>query len=307
MTAPLFATLGVVGAATCSSSLCIWTFQYFAENVEQLISGLVGFVRVCSWGWLVQFCVDTFQLSDGSHSPVPSFNLVMTYFNFFILAVYLHREARRLNLTFSLALATLIGTIFCLGTFIPGLWLVRRALALRGAGPSIDKHPLDLGRSGRWIPVLSILCAIGCGALWMAGTMGGSEVVYGIGLSLVRLALPIGYAVVVWRDDAPSEIYPPRLFRAWLIFCKVAVCWAYVVATVACLDLEADMWVGYSTWATRIFQADLFVLRLTRVAILAEHGSYWLAALELVAGPIGFIMWLWNRSYVEGAAEEHEA
>lgn len=300
--------LGVAGLATCSGPFCIWTYQYLADNVDELFSGFLGFLRVFPWGWLVQFCEDTFNVNKETevHSPFPAFNMLMTYFSSFIFAAFLYREARRLKLTTNLGLSILGGQIVCFCAFIPGIFLVKRAMMLAEDGTSKDKdkHPLDLGKGGYVICLCSLLNAVAGVVLWVTGAAGGNEVVYGVFFFVVGLGLPTYFGVRACMDDPTPEIFPPSLFKKWLVFCAAVSGMAYVALAIGAVVTGESPSQAVSAWATRVFAGDLVILRLAHVYVLASDDKFGLAALEFLLGPFGLIMWLWGRASEEEASED---
>lgn len=301
----VYASLGLVGASTCTTSFCVFTLEYLAANVDALQSGVKEFLLVFPWGWLVSFGKETFQTPEGSFNPVPSFNLVATYFNFWIIALLWHRDARRLGLTKWFAVCAVIGTFFCFSTFML-IFLVKRALVVAALEDPVDKQPMNLGRSGYAIIFGGGTTMVALGALLYAGESGGNDILYGAGLGYAAVLCSIAYALFFACDNSDKQLSPGP-FKGFLVVCAFVAAAGYANIGRACMSEGFDWRAGFATWCTLVFQSDMVVLRLARVVNIAEDGSFGLALVELVAAPFGVIPWLYRRLQAVQAKEPRQA
>ena len=292
----LYGLIGLGGLAGCTSTFCIGTLTYLQVNLEQLTSGMSGLVEVFPWGWIVQFCNETFQTSDGTYNVWPSFNISFTYFYGFLICIVLARDARRLGITTWLAACLAVGTFFCFSMTIP-IFLIKRAQKLSEVNNLEDTELMDYGIAGRALLVLQCVSTALLAVLCYVGAGGGNSLVYGPAFAMVGIVLPLIYAFVVFKGgDEPGQPMSKSTMINYLAVCAVVSIVFYGV-TIHAGRLPTTYSVNtMATWFTDVFLFDSWVLRVCGVVIILESGANpMLAVVELLFAPFGFLAFAHGR------------
>merc|ERR1712216_981989 len=281
--------VGLLSLSTCTTTFCMGTFQYLQNNVDQLTSGVTGFVEAFPWGWLVQFSNETYTTEEGTYNAWPSFNTNFVYFYSMLLGLVLVRDARRLGLTAYLSASVAVGTFVCLSMTLPLGYLIKRSQVLEERGKK-DDTPLDLGKAGQAMVIGQVLTVLSGFTCAYAGAQGGNAMAWGLGFSAIALVVPLGFALAVWNGGAEKgEPMSKSSITNFLAVCAVVSVAFYGVTiyTGAFPAYGAD---SSKTWFTDVFLFDSWAFRLCGVLIILEGGGGPLMALgELLFAPFGFL------------------
>ena len=288
MASIIFAVPTLVGYGGCTSSFCLFTFDYLYSHAETLCS--FRFYEVFPWGWGKETASANF-LTDGQLDILGAADMSLAYTSTTLLILALLGDAHRNAKLGAFSLFVLVGILFCFGALLPS-YLLWRGSGLRLTG----QIPARSGTYLMWAQ-LTTMCTLAIS--WYAAKADFNPAVNGGLIWSYGVFVPLVAVLVMCTDAGKKFLSATTVKRFFLLNAALAALFEVYVCSHA--PGSAGIWQYLLQFSKRTFIFDSLGLRITSVLLLLWEGYWKCGVAEVLLFPVGLCF---GMAHMAGKAED---